>query len=114
MMKILLLILSVLPGILAGDFNAQTLSVEEQDSILAITATGSPSEISFRYRLECENEQKIFRRSHTADWYIYDTLRHTRKKIGEGLSVIGDGLRVRDAVMSPNGKYVAFAIGNNL
>ena len=114
MMKILLLILSVLPGILAGDFNAQTLSVEEQDSILAITATGSPSEISFRYRLECENEQKIFRRSHTADWYIYDTLRHTRKKIGEGLSVIGDGLRVRDAVMSPNGKYVAFVIGNNL
>jgi dipeptidyl-peptidase-4 len=41
-----------------------------------------------------------------ADYYIIDTMRHTRKQLGEG--------KVRDAVMSPNGRYVAFAKDNNL
>ena len=36
-MKLLLIILSVLPGILGGDYNARTLSVAEQDSILAVS-----------------------------------------------------------------------------
>ena len=102
-MKGLLIILSVLSGILAGDYNANTLSIVEQDSILGVQATG-------RYRLEKANEEQIFRRSEVAEWFIIDTMRHTRKQLGEGM---GFG-KVRDAVMSPNGRYVAFAKENNL
>lgn len=98
-MKELLIILSVLTGILGGEYNAKTLSGAEQDSILGVEATG-------RYRLEKENAQKIFRHSEVAEWFVYDTMRHTRKQLGEGM--------VRDAQMSPNGRYVAFAKGNNL
>ena len=107
-MKTLLIIFSVLSGILAGDYNAQTLSVEEQDSILAINSLQVPAK--GRYRLESENEQPIFRHSKTADWFVIDTMRHTRKQIGVGVN----GDRVRDAQMSPNGRYVAFAVRNNL
>ena len=55
-MKLLVIILSVLTGIISGEYNAKTLSEAEQDSILAsynpsLTPKG-------RYRLEKENEQK--------------------------------------------------------
>ena len=99
----LLLILTVLTGILNGDFKPQTLSLAEQDSILNGVADR-------RYLLECEEEEQIFRHSSVADWYIIDTMRHTRKQLGAGMN-LG---KVRDAVMSPNGRYVAFAKGNNL
>ena len=108
MMK-LLLILSVLPAILAGDFNPSRLTLAEQDSILAI-GTEPEEGVSTRYRLESENEEQIFRHSTLADWFVIDSMRHTRKQLGEGL---GLG-KVRDAVMSPNGRYVAFAKENNL
>lgn len=105
-MKLLVIIFSVLTGILAGDYNAQTLSVEEQDSIMGVQPTG-------RYRLVKENEQQIFRHSSVADWFIEDTMRHTRKRLGEGMFK-GEDVQVRDAVMAPNGRYVAFAKDNNL
>ena len=120
----LLLILTVLNGILNGEYNAATLSVEEQDSILndGMSATASLNDGMMRctrYRLEKENEEKIYRHSYVADWYIVDTMRNTRKQLGEGIQNteyrVQTGLhRVRDAQMSPNGRYVAFAIGNNL
>ena len=106
-MKFLLIILSVLPAILAGDYNAKTLSIAEQDSILNVQRDDGQCT---RYRLESENEEKIFRRSSVADWYVVDTMRHTRKQLGAGMN-LG---KVRDAVMSPNGRYVAFAKENNL
>lgn len=102
-MKFLAIILGVLTGILSGDYNANVLSGAEQDSILGVEATG-------RYRLEKENEEQQFRHSEVADWFIIDTMRHTRKQLGAGLN-LG---KVRDAVMSPNGRYVAFAKDNNL
>lgn len=98
-MKGLLIIFGVLTGILSGEYKANTLSEAEQDSILGVQTTG-------RYRLESENEEAIFRHSSVEDYYIIDTMRHTRKQLGEG--------KVRDAVMSPNGRYVAFAKDNNL
>lgn len=104
-MKILLFILSVLPGILAGDYNAKTLSAEMQDSILSVG-----QETSQRYRLEYENADRLFRHSQVADWYIVDTQRNIRKQLGAGLN-LG---KVRDAQLSPNGRYVAFAKDNNL
>lgn len=106
-MKLLVVILSVLTGILGGEYNAKTISAEEQDSLL------NSVEASGRYRLECENEEKIFRHSSVADWYIVDTMRHTRKQLGKGVNELTTE-RVRDAQMSPNGRYVAFVIGNNL
>ena len=113
-MKILLILLTVLQGILAGDYNPKTLSAAEQDSILnegmSATASVNDGQMKFRYRLECENEERIFRHSRLAEWYVVDTMRHTRKKIGAGMGFD----QVRDAVMSPNGRYVAFAKDNNL
>ena len=106
-MKILLIFLTVLQGILAGDYNPTTLSAAEQDSILAM---GDQTATAGRYRLESENEERIFRRSRLAEWYVVDTMRHTRKKLGAGMGFD----QVRDAVMSPNGRYVAFAKDNNL
>ena len=102
-MKVLAIIVGVLTGILSGEYNAKTLSVAEQDSIFGVEATG-------RYRLEKENEESLFRHSEVADWFIIDTMRHTRKQLGAGLN-LG---KVRDAVLSPNGRYVAFAKDNNL
>ena len=108
-MKILLTILAVLPAILAGDFIPQELSVAQQDSILN-AGIEQDENVCTRYRLECENEEQLFRHSSQADWFVIDTMRHTRKALGEGLK-LG---KVRDAVMSPNGRYVAFAKDNNL
>ncbi len=102
-MNILLLIVSVLSGILAGDYNAKTLSAAEQDSIL----NGANEQ---RWTLEAEEEEQIFRRSKIADWYIVDHQKNTRKQLGAGLN-LG---KVRDAQLSPNGRYVAFAKDNNL
>lgn len=113
-MKTFLVILSVLSGIIGGDFKPKTLSEAEQDSILNVgrsaTAALNDEMVCTRYRLEYENEEKLFRHSTVADWFIIDTLRHTRKQLGAGLS-LG---KVRDAVLSPNGRYVAFAKDNNL
>ena len=109
-MKLLVIILSVLTGILNGEYNAQTLSAEKQDSILNVQKDDAQCT---RYRLEKENAQKIFRRSEVADWFVVDTMRKTRKRLGEGMFK-GEEVKVRDAVMSPNGRYVAFAKDNNL
>ena len=111
-MKLLIIIASFLQALLAGDFNARTLSAAEQDSVLGnyeLQITNDPS-VSTRYRLESEEEEVIFRHSRIADWYVTDTLHHTRKQLGAGMN-LG---KVRDAVMSPNGRYVAFAKENNL
>ena len=111
-MKLLIIIASFLQALLAGDFNARTLSAAEQDSVLGnyeLQITNDPS-VSTRYRLESEEEEVIFRHSRIADWYVTDTLHHTRKQLGAGMN-LG---KVRDAVMSPNGRYVAFAKDNNL
>ena len=117
-MNIFVILLSVLPGILAGDYNAKTLSVAEQDSILnAGVIKGDVAlndEVCSRYRLESENAESIFRRSEIADWYVYDTMRHTRKHLGDGVLQGVADKRVREVVMSPNGRYVAFVKDNNL
>ena len=108
MMK-LLLILSILPGILSGTYNARTLPVELRDSLLAVEPA-DVADYTDRYQLESENEETIFRHSSIADWYVVDTQKGTRKALGGGLN-LG---KVRDAVMSPNGRYVAFVKDNNL
>lgn len=103
------IIAGLLSAILGGEYNAKTLSIAEQDSILNDGISASLNEgMSNRYRLESENERKIFRRSCTADWYIVDTKKNQRNPLGK------DKGAVRDVTMSPNGKYIAFAKDNNL
>ena len=87
--------------ILEKGFDAKTLTPEQIDSVLE---TGSV-EANNRYRLEWENEQRLFRHSFYADYYLVDTQKNTRTKMSD--------VPVRDAVMSPNGKYVVYAKADN-
>ena len=146
-----------LPAILAGDFAPSTLSTSSQDSILELSTPNTIAEsTSGRYRLQKENAEKIFRHSELADWFVFDTMRHTRKQLGDAIKkqasdntpsplttnpltpnqspytvhntpytstpytvhstpyTNNPDQRPRDAIMSPNGRYVAFAIDNNL
>lgn len=60
-----------------------------------------------RYALVYSNVQKIFRRSFTADYYIYDRRKHT-------ITALSDTMPVSEPVFSPDGKYIAFSRGCNL
>ena len=82
------------------DYNAKTMSIAAIDSVLtgAIATT--------RYQLEYENEQKLFRHSFYADYYLVDTQK------GNARTRISDA-PIRDAIMSPNGKYVVYAKADN-
>lgn len=85
------------------NYNAKTMSVWEMDSVLA----SKEEQISKnRYRLEHENEQKLFRHSFFADYYLVDTQK------GNARTRISD-VPIRDAVMSPNGKYIVYAKADN-
>mgnify|MGYP003289560101 CR=1 FL=1 len=85
------------------NYNAKTMSVWDMDSVLA----SKEEQISKnRYRLEHENEQKLFRHSFFADYYLVDTQK------GNARTRISD-VPIRDAVMSPNGKYIVYAKADN-
>ena len=53
------------------------------------------------------NVKKIYRRSFTADYYVYDTFRST-------LAKVSDEGNERGAVMSHDGRFVAFGRNNNI
>lgn len=95
--------------LLQGGYDAKILTTEEQDSLLAIGNSQSPIANSqspqTRYRLEYENKQQLFRHSFFADYYLIDTQKNTRIRMCEQ--------PVRDAVISPNGKYVVYAKADN-
>ena len=84
--------------LLCGGYDAKVMSAAEMDSVLGDEAKG-------RYRLEWENKQSLFRHSFLADYYLVDTQKNTRIPISDQ--------PVRDAVMSPNGKYVVYAKADN-
>ena len=88
--------------LLQGGYDAKILTTEEQDSLLAI---GNGQLAMGRYRLEYENKQQLFRHSFLADYYLIDTHKNTRIRMCEQ--------PVRDAVISPNGKYVVYAKADN-
>ena len=54
-----------------------------------------------------QHKQAIYRRSFTADYYVYDRLHNS-------LEVLSDKGRQRDAAFSPDGRMVAFARDNDL
>ena len=83
-------------------YNPKTMSTAEMDSVLE----GENGKVkNSRYRLEYKNEQKLFRHSFLADYYLYDTQKKDTIYLSDS--------PVRDAVMSPNGKYVVYAKADN-
>ncbi|MBQ2364833.1 MAG: DPP IV N-terminal domain-containing protein, partial [Alistipes sp.] len=85
--------------ILRGGYDAKTLTA---DTIQYIVNQGQTTD---RYRLEYENKQQLFRHSFMADYYLIDTQKHTRTRLSD--------VPVRDAQLSPNGKYVVYAKADN-
>ena len=86
------------------NYNAKTMSTLEMDSVLASKENSQTA--NNRYRLEYENEQKLFRHSFFADYYLVDT------QTGNARTRVSDA-PIRDAKMSPNGKYVVYAKADN-
>lgn len=86
------------------NYNAKTMSTLEMDSVLASKENSQTA--NNRYRLEYENEQKLFRHSFFADYYLVDTQK------GDSRTRVSDA-PIRDAKMSPNGKYVVYAKADN-
>ena len=83
-------------------YDAKTMSVAEMDSILENESGNAKGE---RYRLEHKNKQKLFRHSFFADYYLIDTQKNDTIPLSD--------MPVRDAAMSPNGKYVVYAKADN-
>ena len=86
------------------NYNAKTMSTLEMDSVLASKENSQTA--NNRYRLEYENEQKLFRHSFFADYYLVDTQK------GNARTRVSDA-PIRDAKMSPNSKYVVYAKADN-
>ena len=85
--------------ILRGDYDAKTLTADTMQYIV------NQGQTTDRYRLEFENKQQLFRHSFMADYYLVDTQKHTRTRLSD--------VPVRDAYLSPNGKYVVYAKADN-
>ena len=84
--------------ILQGGYDAKILTSHQMDSILNPTS-------QMRYKLDWENKRQLFRHSFFADYYLIDTQKNTRVRLSDG--------PIRDAQMSPNGKYVVYAKADN-
>lgn len=92
----------LLSEILTNKWAAKTVKTRVTDSILNV----GNDEPAPRWSLTYENKQKRFRRSFEADYFIVDSQKKTRTHLSDTI--------VRDAVLSPNGRYIAFIKGNNL
>ena len=84
--------------LLQGGYDAKVLTGDEAKRLLGEEAMG-------RYRLEYENKHQLFRHSFLADYYLVDAHKNTRIRMSEQ--------PVRDAIISPNGKYVVYAKADN-
>ena len=89
--------------LLRGGYDGKTMTVSQLDSVLNDGAQESGN--ALRYRLEYENKQQLYRHSFMADYYLVDDQKNVRIKLSD--------VPVRDAVISPNGKYVVYAKADN-
>lgn len=85
----------LLSDILSGHYKPQTMSAAAIDSVL----DGKPEQ---RLQLRKEDETVLFRHSREYDWYLQDVQKDKRFPVGHG----------REALMSPNGKYVVYIKDN--
>ncbi len=98
-----------LNAILDGEYKPVLMSEERQDSLLNGSVGVPEGEGWFsadRFRLEYENKKQIYRHSFEANYYIVDTKKDMRVPICDD--------PVREAKLSPNGRYVAYVKDNNL
>jgi len=99
----------VLHDIVTKQYEARTLSSLQMDSMLAGSERLDEAETflpQYRYELRKENEQKMFRHSFVADYYLWDKKKNAKIAISDTL--------IRDAEVSPNGQYVAYGKGQDL
>lgn len=87
--------------LLRGGYDAKMMTNAEMDSVLG----GEDVYESHRYRLGYKNKESLFRHSFFADYYLVDTKKND--------TILMSNEPVRDAVMSPNGKYVVYAKADN-
>ena len=87
--------------LLRGGYDAKTMTIAEMDSVLNSEEMCE----SHRYRLGYKNKEQLFRHSFFADYYLVDTKKND--------TIIMSDAPVRDAVISPNGKYVVYAKSDN-
>lgn len=87
--------------LLQGGFDAKVMSQADMDGVM----TREGEDTKDRYQLEWENQKKLFRHSFYADYYLVDTQKNSRTKLSD--------VPVRDAMISPNGKYVVYAKADN-
>lgn len=91
----------LLEDLLSGAYNAEVMSAAEMDSVL-----NPKTEEGNRYELRYEDRVQLFRHSFEATYYLWDTKKNVRVEMTDG--------KVRDAQMSPNGKYVVYYKQGNL
>ncbi|MCQ2311355.1 MAG: S9 family peptidase [Paludibacteraceae bacterium] len=99
----------LLTDLLDKKYDAKTLTQEQMDSLLNNTQEMTVDEMLLpqnRYKLHYEEQQKIFRRSFWAHYYLMDTKKNERIEMNDTV--------VREAQMSPNGQYVVYGKGQNL
>lgn len=99
----------VLRDILTKQYEAQTVPEQTIDSLLSGNVVVSDDERylpQYRYVLKHENEQKMFRRSYFANYYLWDKHKNERIAVSDTL--------IRDAQLSPNGQYVVYGKGQDL
>lgn len=87
--------------LLRGGFDAKTMTLAEMDSVL----NSDEMSENHRYRIGYKNKEQLFRHSYYADYYLIDTKKND--------TILMSDSPVRDAVMSPNGKYVVYAKADN-
>ena len=82
-------------------YDAKTMTIKEMDEAMRREGYEAMRREGERYKLEYKNEQKVFRHSFFADYYLVDTYKN------DTITLCDEP--VRDAAMSPNGKYVVYA-----
>ena len=89
----------LLDELTTGAFKPKTLSVEEQDSILnGVEPT--------KYSIRMADTEKIWRHSRQGHVYVRENEKNKEWLMTDTI--------VRDAVLSPNSRYIAYGRGNNL
>jgi len=99
----------VLSNIVTRQYEAKTLSDAMIDSLLQGSVVLGEADTYLpqnRYELRYENEQKMFRHSFAADYYLWDKKKNEKINVSDTL--------IRDAQLSPNGQYIVYGKGQDL
>ncbi|MCQ2346169.1 MAG: S9 family peptidase [Paludibacteraceae bacterium] len=114
MKKVLVYLMMMLPlaanadllSDLLGDvYKAKTMSDDQMDSVLNGSNVEKKATVTGQYTMHYENKKQLFRHSFEANYYLID-------QKGKRYDICDQP--IRDAQMSPDGKYIVYAKQNNL